>query len=196
MRLPTASARTGSRWTSRSLSLHASLARSDGKGAVMSVTPDKIAVALGRTAPDPDSPLFAQWEMWIADAMMLIEAKRAKVKPSAVLDEAKVDYVVRESVVAQVKKPDDATQVTTQIDDGMISKAYKSSSGRVSIRDEWWELLGLVDTSSAFHVDTAPSFGSAHLPWCSLAFGAAYCSCGVDIAGVPIFETGDDDAGR
>lgn len=162
----------------------------------MSVTPDKIAVALGRTAPDPDSPLFAQWEMWIADAMMLIEAKRAKVKPSAVLDEAKVDYVVRESVVAQVKKPDDATQVTTQIDDGMISKAYKSSSGRVSIRDEWWELLGLVDTSSAFHVDTAPSFGSAHLPWCSLAFGAAYCSCGVDIAGVPIFETGDDDAGR
>ena len=41
----------------------------------------------------------------------------------------------------------------------------------------------------AFSFDTAPSAGlSAHLPWCNLAFGATYCSCGVDIAGVPIFE--------
>ena len=41
----------------------------------------------------------------------------------------------------------------------------------------------------AFSFDTAPSAGlSAHLPWCNLAFGATYCSCGVDIAGEPIFE--------
>lgn len=42
----------------------------------------------------------------------------------------------------------------------------------------------------AFSIDTAPSHSSAHLPWCSLAFGATYCSCGVDIAGEPIFELG------
>lgn len=43
----------------------------------------------------------------------------------------------------------------------------------------------------AFSFDTAPSAGlSAHLPWCNLAFGATYCSCGVDIAGEPIFELG------
>lgn len=42
----------------------------------------------------------------------------------------------------------------------------------------------------AFSIDTAPSGGSAHLPWCNLMFGAAYCSCGVDIAGEPIFEVG------
>lgn len=29
---------------------------------------------------------------------------------------------------------------------------------------------------------------SDHLPWCSLMFLAAYCSCGADIAGRPIFE--------
>lgn len=29
---------------------------------------------------------------------------------------------------------------------------------------------------------------SLHLPWCSLNLGALYCSCGVDIAGEPIFE--------
>lgn len=41
--------------------------------------------------------------------------------------------------------------------------------------------------SKAFAVDTVGS-ASAHLPWCALAFGALYCSCGVDIAGYPIFE--------
>lgn len=39
----------------------------------------------------------------------------------------------------------------------------------------------------AFSIDTAPSCES-HLPWCSLMMGASYCSCGVDIAGYPIFE--------
>ena len=27
-----------------------------------------------------------------------------------------------------------------------------------------------------------------HAPWCNLAFGATFCSCGADIAGYPIFE--------
>ncbi len=39
----------------------------------------------------------------------------------------------------------------------------------------------------AFSIDTVPT-GAMHLPWCSLNFGADYCSCGVDIAGYPIFE--------
>jgi len=39
----------------------------------------------------------------------------------------------------------------------------------------------------AFSIDTAPTC-SAHTPWCSLNFGATYCSCGVDIAGFPIFD--------
>lgn len=41
----------------------------------------------------------------------------------------------------------------------------------------------------AFSLDTAPSTTS-HLPWCSINFGATYCSCGVDIAGYPIYELG------
>lgn len=47
-----------------------------------------------------------------------------------------------------------------------------------------------VKAEGAFSVDTVPTLGGAHLPWCSLAFGAVYCSCGVDIAGRPIFEGG------
>lgn len=42
----------------------------------------------------------------------------------------------------------------------------------------------------AFTVDTAPGRGATHLPWCSAMLGALYCSCGVDIAGRPIFEGG------
>lgn len=155
----------------------------------MSVTPGTIAVALGQTAPSEGSPQFAQWSMWIADAEMLIETRRLTLDVEPI-GEAKVDYVVREAVVAQVKRPDDTTQVTVSVDDGSTSRSYRSSKGRVTILDEWWLLLGLTDPSGAFSVDMLGS-ASVHLPWCSLSFGALYCSCGVDIAGTPIFEGPD-----
>jgi len=152
------------------------------------VTPAMLAVALGQAAPEPASVTEQQWEMWIDDASMLIESRRLKLGVESV-DQAKVDYVIREAVVAHIKRPDDATQVTIAIDDGSSSRSYQSGKGRVTILDEWWTLLGLVETSGAFSVDSV-SFGTAHLPWCSLMLGANYCSCGVDIAGRPIYEGG------
>lgn len=48
-----------------------------------------------------------------------------------------------------------------------------------------------VGAGAAFTIDTAPTASySLHLPWCSLNLGADWCSCGVDIAGVPIYELG------
>lgn len=155
----------------------------------MSVTPAMLAVALGKTAPESGSVTEQQWQLWIQDAEMLIESRRVTLG----LEEpepAKVDYVVREAVVAHIKRPDDATQVTIAIDDGSSSRSYQSGKGRVTILDEWWTLLGLVEPSGAFSLDMVGG-GSVHLAWCSLMFGANYCSCGVDIAGVPIFEGGD-----
>lgn len=156
----------------------------------MAVTPDKIAVALGQAAPAEGSALWDQWQMWIDDAEMLIRSQAARLGTLVEgIDRAVYDYVVREAVVAHVKRPDDATQVTVSIDDGSSSRSYQSGKGRVTILDEWWELLGLVDgTDVAFSIDMVPLGGAGHLPWCSLAFGALYCSCGVDIAGKPIFE--------
>lgn len=158
----------------------------------MTVTPANIAVALGKTAPEPGSVTEQQWKMWITDAVMLIEDRRARL-PAKVIDEAKRDYVVREAVVAHVRKPDDATQVTVATDDSSMSRTYQSGKGRVMILDEWWELLGLeADSGSgAFAIDMIGA-GTAHLPWCSLMLGATYCSCGVDIAGKPIYEGADD----
>ena len=44
-------------------------------------------------------------------------------------------------------------------------------------------------SDGAFAVDTAPGWGGGHRPWCNLAFGAGYCSCGADINnGTPIYE--------
>lgn len=155
----------------------------------MAVTPSMIAVALGVTAPVSDSPTDLQWEMWIADAVMLIETRRLLLEAEAI-DAALLDYVVREAVVAQVKKPDDATQVTVSVDDGSTSKSYRSGKGRVTILDEWWTLLGLTEPSGAFALDMVGSI-SIHQPWCSYSMGALYCSCGADIAGYPIYELDD-----
>jgi hypothetical protein len=157
----------------------------------MAVTPQNIAVALGVAAPEPDSVTEKQWAMWITDAVMLIESRREELPPKP-LDEARRDYVVRQAVVAHIKKPDDATQVTISADDASSSRTYQSGKGRVVILDEWWKLLGLelVTGSGAFSLDMVGA-GISHLPWCSLNFGATYCSCGVDIAGKPIFEGPD-----
>ncbi len=148
------------------------------------ISVDDIAVALGRTSfTDAEEE---QWGMWIADAAMLIEARLGSLDD---LDLAKVNYVIREAVVAHIRHPDDATQVSVSIDDGSSSRTYKSGKGRVTILDEWWELLSPENGKSAFTIDM---FGtaSAHLDWCSYTLGALYCSCGVDIAGVPIYELG------
>lgn len=156
----------------------------------MAVTPAMIAVALGRAAPEHGSVTEQQWSMWIDDALILVDARAAEVGFEGALDEAKLDYVVREAVVTQARRPDDATQVTTSVDDGSVSKTYRSSRGRVEIADEWWALLGLVPASGgAFSIDTAGT-GSVHLPWCDLRMGGATCSCGATLAGYPIYEGG------
>lgn len=171
----------------------------------MAVTPDGIAVALGRAAPDDPSLERSQWEMWISDARMLISARLVgdldwQVASLDDLDQTTLDYVVREAVVAQVRRPDDATQVEVRVDDGAVGKTYRSSSGRVTIRDEWWDLLSPTDSSrGAFSI--RPARGSTfHADICSantyvaengaIMFGGAYCSCGADIAGYPLYETG------
>ena len=152
------------------------------------VTPWDVAVALGRAAPESDSPEFAQWGMWITDALMLIQARADELSVTTV-DASRLNYVIREAVVAMARRPDDATQVTVSIDDGSTSKTYRSGAGRVTILDQWWRLLGLAALSGAFTLELVGS-SVTHIPWCSLNLGALYCSCGADIAGFPIYESG------
>lgn len=125
----------------------------------MAVTPANIAVALGVAAPDAGSVKEQQWAMWIEDAEMLIETRRLEIDETLVIDEIKLDYVVREAVVSHAQNPDNVVQTSISIDDAATQRTYRSSSGtgRVSIRDEWWKLLGLTDRGGrAFEVDTMP----------------------------------------
>lgn len=156
----------------------------------MAVTPDNIAVELGRTTPDSTSTEYAQWEQWITDALMLISAR---LGDTTLLDQTHLDYVIRQAVAAHVRKPDDATQVAISVDDGSLSKTYKSSRGRVEILDEWWALLSPNTESARAAFSIRPSCStSAHMPWCSLMMGAAYCSCGADLTNYeyPLYEGG------
>ena len=47
--------------------------------------------------------------------------------------------------------------------------------------------------AKAFSVDAAPAWSGPHMPWCSLAFGALYCSCGADLTNYeyPLYEGGE-----
>ncbi len=142
------------------------------------IEPRNIAVALGQPAPLKDSLIAEQWASMIKDTVMFIQDRADKVGVAhSAIDQTKIDFVVREVVVDQVKRRD--TDVDAEID------PY-----RFRTVADWWPLLGLNGSSGAYSVDML-GLSSAHLPWCSLNFGALYCSCGVDIAGTPIFEGGD-----
>ena len=154
------------------------------------ITPADVAVALGREAPQSGSATESQWAMWATDALMLIQSRVDELShDETAIDQARLDYVVREAVVAQVRRPDDATQVTKAVDDGSVTKIYKSARGRVDILDEWWALLGVVASGGqAFAVDVM-TLTAVHQPWCNVNLGANYCSCGADLTGGdPLWE--------
>lgn len=115
------------------------------------VTPGDIATVLGR--PAPDGTQAEQWQRWIDDALLLIAARARQWNVDvASLDADVVDYVVREAVVAQTRRPDDATQVSISVDDGTVSRSYSSATGRVAILADWWDLLGLGSAGGAFSI--------------------------------------------
>lgn len=127
----------------------------------MAVTVADIAVALGRTVPEQGSPTFSQWDMWIADAVNVINWRAEELGVTEPLDPEKVDTVVRKAVVAHIQHPEDSTMVNVSVDDGSVSRQYRSGSGEVAIKDAWWSLLGLVHDSE---VGSFRMFGAPDVP--------------------------------
>jgi hypothetical protein len=130
----------------------------------MAVTPSTIATALGVVSPEPGSLTYEQWSMWIEDAYRLIEERRVE-QDAPVIPAEKLDYAVKEAVVAHARKPDDATTVTIAVDDGSSSRRYESGKGRVTL-DDWWDYLGLGgETGDAFTVRPAGRTADEVCPW-------------------------------
>lgn len=157
----------------------------------MGVTLDMIATGLGRTAPPIPSLEADQWQMWINDALMLISARLGDLSDPSI-NQAALDYVVREAVVAHIRRPDDAASVDVRVDDGQVSKTYRTASGRVTILDEWWGLLVPKTSSRAFSFRPQGRC-VLHADICTINLGADWCSCGADlnwIGDIPLFEVG------
>lgn len=112
----------------------------------MAVTPSDVATTLGASCPDP-LPV-EQWDMWIGDALLRITIWAAKNGYTGSLDEAVVDYVVREAVAARAVRPDAATQVEVAVDDGRVSRRYEPTTGQVTILPEWWDMLTPADSTT------------------------------------------------
>lgn len=105
------------------------------------VTPAVVAVALGQ--PAPSGIVAQQWQTWIDDALMFIQDRADKMN-AVTLPQAKIDYVIREVVVDQVKRRDQANDYDVE------------DASRFRTVADWWPLLGLDSRSGrAFEVDTA-----------------------------------------
>ena len=119
----------------------------------MTVQVSDIETALGRTLTDAEQ---AQAVQWIADALMLIEAR---LGDPADLEPNVVDYVVREAVSARFRNPEGYQSET--IDD--YTYRHGTETRRVTILAEWWDLL--TPERDAALYSARPSFESDTPSW-------------------------------
>lgn len=110
----------------------------------MAVVVADIETALGRTLTATET---AQANQWIADARMLVSVRLGDL---TLLDQAALDYVVREAVVARFRNPDGFQ--SESIDD--YTYRHGSETRRITILPEWWGLLA--PDSGAFTI--SPSY--------------------------------------
>jgi hypothetical protein len=114
----------------------------------MSVSIIDIETALGRTLSNTEQ---SQANQWIADAVMLIEAR---LGDPGLLDQSRLDYVVREAVISRFRNPDGYQSET--VDD--YTYRHGTETRRVTILPEWWDLLSPSADAAVF--SARPSFVS------------------------------------
>ena len=108
---------------------------------------------------------------------------------SGALDPAIPLMVVCAMVKRAMTGPSDLENVASQqVAAGPFSSSYTYSNpmGNLYLTKDDRKRLG-IGAEAAFSVDTAPPLCAIHSETCSLVFGALYCSCGADIAGVPLY---------
>ena len=108
-----------------------------------------VAVALGRPTSDFNADQQAQITYWLDAVELQIAARLGDV---ADLDEDVVRYVEVEAVAAKMQNPSGYQSET--IDD--YTYRYGTETRRVTILDEWWDLLRPTTAAEAF--STRPGF--------------------------------------
>lgn len=119
----------------------------------MAISINSVASNIGRPLTSAEQ---TQVGVWIEDAQLIIKAGpdgRGNID-LATLNQANLDYVIREAVSERIKRPDAAKQVSLSVDDGQVSKTYEYGLGRILILPEWWALLLPEVNTSAFSIRT------------------------------------------
>lgn len=124
----------------------------------------------------------------------LSTAPEGETPEAAALRQAKLDAVKSILRAALLRWEEAGSGVIQTEVTGPFSKTSQYQGRRAMFwPSEITDLQGICKdpaAGKAFNIDTVGA-DTEHLPWCNLHFGATYCSCGVDIAGVPIFEGGE-----
>lgn len=134
------------------------------------------------------------------------------VKAAAMIDDAEAMALLTAPCLSDLAPDDPKRAATRAILRGAILRWHDAGSGairsqqvgpfgqsidtRQTRRAMFWpseieqlqRLCASGASGKAFDIDTSGTALGNHAPWCSLYFGATYCSCGADIAGYPIFE--------
>lgn len=143
--------------------------------------------------PDDLTP-FAEIDVGKAQAMIDDALAMAAVVAPCITDaEFAYDAAARAVIRGAILRWNDSgTGALTQQGAGPFQVSYDNRNPRKSL---FWpseikqlqELCAESGTGQAFTIDTLGT-STIHAPWCSIYFGADYCSCGADIAGAPIYE--------
>ena len=144
-----------------------------------------------------DLPGFATDQQWMVDdaeAMALLAAPcLSDLDPDLPADQPKLKAIkaIMRGALLRWREVGNAGVTQRSVSTGPFStsESYDTAKRRNMFEpSEINQLQGICSTSARSGTAGTIAAFSAHLPWCSLVFGATYCSCGVDIAGVPIFE--------
>lgn len=114
-------------------------------------TVSDVETSLGR--PITDAAEVAQVAQWLADAELLISTRLGDV---TLLNQAILGYVEREAVILKMRNPEGYQSET--VDD--YTYRWGDTRGRVSILDEWWDMLSPTSSTTAFTITpfSAPGY--------------------------------------
>lgn len=96
-------------------------------------TPADIRLNIGNTSVSDENIAY-----WIDTAELIIENRLGEL---SALDARTLKFVIVEAVSEKAKNPEGNTQISVSADGVSESKTITRASGRVEIRDEWWQML-------------------------------------------------------
>lgn len=152
------------------------------------VTPFPFATVDDLKARWPDFPVGGE-----AHAAILLEDASQymlDVLPSTALASESTRRRIVCAVVRRSMSAGDAGVESSQFTSGPFSMSNKSTNphGDFYLTKQEKKALGF-GRQSAFGVKIADTASLRHQPWCNLAFGALYCSCGADLTlSEPLWE--------